>query len=198
MRLFRPLTSFSPSRPFAPSLDLSLLPSIPVVVAFRLCPSRFFIDSNLFHLPPVRSSQHHPGLVPIPLGDIRPCCLHLPSFCRSRLLSLFGAACRHLIACLCDGSLPLPAPVHACDFLFPGARRHSAEPGARVTRRRCEPKRRNRLTPGSNGLQQWARGGPVTAGPTAPYRIRPSVVRDGLTGQCGNGPNCLAIGEMST
>ena len=45
-------------------------------------PSRSFIDSNLFHLPPVRSSQHHPGLVPIPLGDIRPCCLHLPSFCR--------------------------------------------------------------------------------------------------------------------
>ena len=43
---------------------------------------------------------------------------------------------------------------------------------------------------GSNGLQQWARGGPVTAGPTAPYRIRPSVVRDGLAGQCGaeNGP----------
>ena len=45
-------------------------------------PSRSFIDSNLFHLPPVRSSQHHPGLVPIPLGDTRPCCLHLPSFCR--------------------------------------------------------------------------------------------------------------------
>ena len=45
-------------------------------------PSRSFIDSYLFHLPPVRSSQHHPGLVPIPLGDIRPCCLHLPSFCR--------------------------------------------------------------------------------------------------------------------
>ena len=45
-------------------------------------PSRSFIDSNLFHLPPVRSSQHHPGLVPISLGDIRPCCLHLPSFCR--------------------------------------------------------------------------------------------------------------------
>ncbi len=77
---------------------------------FGLCPSRFFIDSNLFHLPPVRSSQHHPGMVPIPLGDIRPCCLHLPSFCRSRLLPLSGAACRHLIACLCDGSLPLPAP----------------------------------------------------------------------------------------
>ena len=30
----------------------------------------------------------------------------------------------------------------------------------------------------------------MTAGPTAPYRIRPSVVRDGLAGQCGaeNGP----------
>ena len=82
MRLFRPLTSFLPSRPFAPSLGFSLLSSIPVVVAFRLCPSRFFIDSNLFHFPPVRSSQHHPGLVPISLGDIRPCCLHLPSFCR--------------------------------------------------------------------------------------------------------------------
>ena len=42
----------------------------------------------------------------------------------------------------------------------------------------------------SDGLQQWARGGPVTAGPIAPYRIRPSVVRDGLAGQCGaeNGP----------
>ena len=82
MRLFRPLTSFLPSRPSVPSLGLSLIPSISVVVAFRLCPSRFFIDSNLFHLPPVRSSQHHSGLVPIPLGDIRPCCLHLPSFCR--------------------------------------------------------------------------------------------------------------------
>ena len=69
-------------RPSAPPLGLSLLPSIPVVVTFRLCPSRFFIDSDLFHLPPVRSSQHHPGMVPIPLGDIRPCCLHLPSFCR--------------------------------------------------------------------------------------------------------------------
>ena len=47
-----------------------------------------------------------------------------------------------------------------------------------------------RLTPGSNGLQQWARGGSVTAGPTAPYRIRPSVVRDGLARPCGaeNGP----------
>ena len=42
----------------------------------------------------------------------------------------------------------------------------------------------------SDGLQQWARGGPVTAGPIAPYRIRPSVVRDGLAGPCGaeNGP----------
>ena len=76
------MTSFLPPRPFAPSLGLSLLPSIPDVVILRLCPSRFFIDSNLFHLPPVRSSQHHPGLVPIPLGDIRPCCLHLPRFCR--------------------------------------------------------------------------------------------------------------------
>ena len=30
----------------------------------------------------------------------------------------------------------------------------------------------------------------MTAGPTASYRIRPSVVRDGLAGQCGaeNGP----------
>ena len=30
----------------------------------------------------------------------------------------------------------------------------------------------------------------MTAGPIAPYRIRPSVVRDGLAGQCGaeNGP----------
>ena len=30
----------------------------------------------------------------------------------------------------------------------------------------------------------------MTAGPTAPYRIRPSIVRDGLAGQCGaeNGP----------
>ena len=82
MRLFRPLTSFLPPRPSAPSLGLSLLSSIPVVVTFRLRPSRFFIDSNIFHLPSVRSSQHHPGLVPIPLGDIRPCCLHLPSFCR--------------------------------------------------------------------------------------------------------------------
>ena len=121
MGLFRPLTSFLPPRPFAPPLGLSLLSSIPVVVAFRLCPSRFFIDSNLFHFPPVRSSQHHPGLVPIPLGDIRPCCLHLPSFCRSRLLSLFGVACRHLIACLRDGSLPLPAPVPACAFMCPSA-----------------------------------------------------------------------------
>ena len=25
----------------------------------------------------------------------------------------------------------------------------------------------------------------MTAGPTVPYRIRPSVVRDGLAGQCG-------------
>ena len=43
---------------------------------------------------------------------------------------------------------------------------------------------------GSNGLQQWARGGPMAAAPIAPYRIRPSVVRDGLAGQCGaeNGP----------
>ena len=42
----------------------------------------------------------------------------------------------------------------------------------------------------SDGLQQWARGGPVTAGPIAPYRIRPSVVRDGLARPCGaeNGP----------
>ena len=132
MRLFRPSTSFLPSCPSAPSLGLSLLFSIPVVVAFRLYPSRFFIDSNLFHLPPVRSSQHHPGLVPIPLGDIRPCCLHLPSFCRSRLLSLFGAACRHLIACLCDGSLPLPAPPRQAHLPKPSC--------PRLRRRPCLPK----------------------------------------------------------
>ena len=71
MRLFRPLTSFLP---LALSPRPSAFPCFP--------PSRSFIDSNLFHLSPVRSSQHHPGLVPIPLGDIRPCCLHLPSFCR--------------------------------------------------------------------------------------------------------------------
>ena len=122
MRLFRPLTSFLPPRPFSPSLGLSLLPSIPDV----------FIDSNLFHLPPVRSSQHHPGLVPIPLGDIRPCCLHLPSFCRSRLLPLSGAACRHLIACLCDGSLPLPAPPRQAHLPKPSC--------LRLRRRPCLPK----------------------------------------------------------
>ena len=86
---FSPLDLFfCPRALSARILGLSPLPSIPVVVAFRLCPSRFFIDSNLFHLPPVRSSQHHPGMVPIPLGDTRPCCLHLPSsvaldFCHS-------------------------------------------------------------------------------------------------------------------
>ena len=80
---FSPLDLFfCPLALSARILGFSLFSSIPVVVTFRLCPSRFFIDSNLFHLPPVRSSQHHPGLVPIPLGDIRPCCLHLPSFCR--------------------------------------------------------------------------------------------------------------------
>ena len=116
------MTSFLPPRPFSPSLGLSLLPSIPDV----------FIDSNLFHLPPVRSSQHHPGLVPIPLGDIRPCCLHLPSFCRSRLLPLSGAACRHLIACLCDGSLPLPAPPRQAHLPKPSC--------LRLRRRPCLPK----------------------------------------------------------
>ena len=59
----------------------------------------------------------------------------------SELLSLFRAACRHLIACLCDGSLPLPrhhakriSPSHhvraracprsrssACAFMCPSA-----------------------------------------------------------------------------
>ena len=52
-----------------------------------------------------------------------------------------------------------------------------------VERSGMSGKCRNRLTPGSNGLQQWARGGPVTAAPNAPYRIRPPVVRDGLAGQ---------------
>ena len=80
---FSPLDLFfCPRALSARILGFSLFSSIPVVVAFCLCPSRFFIDSNLFHFPPVRSSQHHPGLVPIPLGDIRPCCLHLPGFCR--------------------------------------------------------------------------------------------------------------------
>ena len=69
---FSPLDLFFALAPFQPASSAS--PCFP--------PSRSFIDSNLFHLPPVRSSQHHPGLVPIPLGDIRPCCLHLPSFCR--------------------------------------------------------------------------------------------------------------------
>ena len=66
-------------------------------------PSRSFIDSNLFHLPPVRSSQHHPGLVPISLGDIRPCCLHLPSFCR-----LVSPRSRTSLR------LRLPVSVHPC------------------------------------------------------------------------------------
>ena len=69
---FSPLDIFFAPSPFRPAPRP--FPAFP--------PSRSFIDSNLFHLPPVRSSQHHPGLVPIPLGDIRPCCLHLPSFCR--------------------------------------------------------------------------------------------------------------------
>ena len=130
---FSPLDLFfCPRTLSARILGFSLFSSIPVVVAFCLCPSRFFIDSNLFHLPPVRSSQHHPGLVPIPLGDIRPCCLHLPSFCRSRLLSLFGAACRHLIACLCDGSLPLPAPPRQAHLPKPSC--------LRLRRRPCLPK----------------------------------------------------------
>ena len=74
--LFFALAPFRPvPRPFPDSVHLGCR-------RFPPLPSRFFIDSNLFHLPPVRSSQHHPGLVPIPLGDIRPCCLHLPSFCR--------------------------------------------------------------------------------------------------------------------
>ena len=83
MRLFRPWTSFFCPRALSPRP--SAFPCFPpsrLSSSSGLCPSRFFIDSNLFHLPPVRSSQHHPGLVPIPLGDIRPCCLHLPSFCR--------------------------------------------------------------------------------------------------------------------
>ena len=80
---FSSIDLFFALAPFRPASSTSpCFPSIPVVVTFRLRPSRFFIDSNLFHLPPVRSSQHHHGLVPIPLGDIRPCCLHLPSFCR--------------------------------------------------------------------------------------------------------------------
>ena len=107
------MTYFSPSRPSAPSLGLSLLSSISVVVAFRLCPSRFFIDSNLFHFPPVRSSQHHPGLVPIPLGDTRPCCLHLPSFCRlvSPRLSPPAPSCLSLLPLQ---RLRLPVSIRPC------------------------------------------------------------------------------------
>ena len=86
MRLFRPLTSFLPSRPFGPHPRLFPAFLHPGCRRFPPLPSRFFIDSNLFHLPPVRSSQHHSGLVPIPLGDIRPCCLHRPSL--RRLLSV--------------------------------------------------------------------------------------------------------------
>ena len=39
-----------------------------------------------------------------------------------------------------------------------------------------------------------SQGGHVAAHPTAPYRIRPSVVRDGLAGQFGteNGPVAYA------
>ena len=74
--------------------------------------------------------------------------------------------------------------------LTPGSDGCRRGPCRACGRSRWQRKRRNRLTPGSNGLQQWARGGPVTAGPTAPYRIRPSVVRDGLARPCGaeNGP----------
>ena len=98
-------------------------------------PSRSFIDSNLFHLPPVRSSQHHPGLVPIPLGDIRPCCLHLPSFCRlvSPRLSTPAPSCLSLQP-LQRLRLPVSAapstpaspvsPVHPCQPLPAPRRAH--------------------------------------------------------------------------
>ena len=61
---------------------------------------------------------------------------------------------------------------------------------ARKCHQRYMAKCQKRLTPGSGGLQRWAQGGHVAAHPTAPYRIRSSVVRDGLAGQFGteNGP----------
>ena len=77
---FSPLDLFFAPKPFRPASSASpCFPPSRLSSSSGLCPSRFFSDSNLFHLPPVRSSQHHPGLVPIPLGDIRPCCLPLPS-----------------------------------------------------------------------------------------------------------------------
>ena len=61
---FSPLDLFfCPHTLSARILGFSLFSSIPVVVAFCLCPSRFFIDSNLFHLPPVRSFQPSPAPV---------------------------------------------------------------------------------------------------------------------------------------
>ena len=42
--------------------------------------------------------------------------------------------------------------------LFPGARCHSAGPGALVTRRRCEPIQRKWLTPGGGGYRRGSCG----------------------------------------
>ena len=186
------MTSFLPPRPSAPSLGLSLLPSIPDVVILRLCPSRFFIDSNLFHLPPVRSSQHHPGLVPIPLGDIRPCCLHLPSFCR-------------LVSPCSRTSLRLRLPVsirpcrpravrtrgvftHRDDFGKPAcverglvrtAMFHALadvpRTGAGDSACKYQQERRNRLTPGRGRCRRgpcWADGVPARADKSGGSSIR--------------------------
>ena len=62
--LFFALAPFRPASSASPCFPPSRLSSLFVLSGFR--PPRFFIDSNLFHLPSVRSSQLHHGLVPTP------------------------------------------------------------------------------------------------------------------------------------
>ena len=53
-----------------------------------------------------------------------------------------------------SGDVLLSGASGAGCLLLPGVRCHSVEPGARVTRRRCEPIQRKRLTPDSDGCRR--------------------------------------------
>ena len=95
------MTSFLPSRPSVPSLGLSLIPSISVVVAFRLCPP---VSSSI----PTYSISRPSAQV-----NIIPAWFPSLSETSARAVFIFRASVAW--------SHRAPAPVSVCAFLCPSA-----------------------------------------------------------------------------